>query len=263
MSGIKFNILLLANTGFMYCAKVFLNSLFYNVNLEKIDTVYIGDIGLDAESLKYLERYTKVKILDAPSKIDFDGFHTENWVTGVAQKTLLLKQLVEQDKLPLLMIDADSLVTRDFSYLLDTDHDILVCRRLNPAPDGHGNIMNYIGSFLFVKNSKALPFIEDWIKEMLQAAKTRTPPYETPALCRTILAESGSTSLGWIGDHIVSCTTEYDPKTTHIIHMKSTSSSNTDSFTNFMDRVEALKGLPIQSVLQYLLLPEKCVQGTE
>lgn len=255
MNDFKFNILLLSNAGFMYCTKIFLNSLFTKVNPDRIDTVYVGDIGLDEDSLNFLNRYSKVVIIDAPKKTNFDGVHTENWVLGVAQKTMLLKQLIEEDKLPLMMIDADSIVTKDFSALLNTEYDIIVCRRKNPAMRADGLTMEYIGSFLYVKNKNALQFIDDWMREMFDMIKSGAiPAYESPALCKIIASLPGYISLGAISEEIVSCITGYNPDVTHIIHLKSQTSSLTDPRTDFMARVGAIQGFPEAGILQYLTI---------
>ena len=65
----KYSIYTVLNSDYMTFGKIFINSLYDKVDMSKVDSVFILDIGLKKEDRDYLEKYKNVKILST----DFDG----------------------------------------------------------------------------------------------------------------------------------------------------------------------------------------------
>ena len=49
--------------------------------------------------------------------------------------------------------------------------------------------LEYIASFFYGNGKEAVPFVESWIEQQrILINSSFLPPYETPALCKAILA---------------------------------------------------------------------------
>ena len=117
----------------MTFGKVFINSLYDKVNLNKINYIFILDIGLKKEDIDYFKRYENVKILSTNFDLDFgDGIHSENWIKAVVSKTYCLRELLLNENVePIVMIDSDCMFVRDISDLINMKYDMQICHRDN------------------------------------------------------------------------------------------------------------------------------------
>ena len=65
MQKICYNILIVINQEYFELSKIFLNSFFQNVDLDKINNIFIGNIGLENKSIEYFKAFSrKIKIIN-------------------------------------------------------------------------------------------------------------------------------------------------------------------------------------------------------
>ena len=58
-----YNIFTTLNSGYYKFGQIFINSLYKNINLNKVNKIYIADTGLDLNHKKYLMSFNKSWIL--------------------------------------------------------------------------------------------------------------------------------------------------------------------------------------------------------
>jgi hypothetical protein len=150
------------NSSYFNFGKVFINSLYKNINLSNLNKLYIVDIGLTDDDKDFFNNYDKVKIYDTELKTDFNdgGTWGKGWQISVGAKTIMFKHILEQTDLPLVMIDGDCIFVKDFEELIDDNYDIQACKRSNHS-------VPYLASFVIAQNNtKSIDFINSWIDIM-------------------------------------------------------------------------------------------------
>jgi len=247
-----YSLLVVLNESYRKFGTIFLNSLYRNANLSLIQRIYVGDVGLSAESRRFFQSYDKVEIIDTKVNTDFIGIHADDWLRSVAVKSKLLLNLVQREQLPICMIDADCVVVRDFSHVLDESVDIQICQRNRRVRRRDGLVMKYIGSFLVVNSRRAVGFLEEWIREIEHLYRIKAiPAHETPALCRTVERYRNEVRLGVLPEAAVSCDRACEEGTL-VIHMKSNAAGAASAEESFQKRVHAVRNYSGNKILTYL-----------
>lgn len=250
----QFNILCVANSDYFDLALVFLNSLRCNANNEAIRAIYVGDTGLTRMQRRAICRVSaKVKVLETGLVLDGGKRqHSKQWLRAVTEKTRLLHRLTEangEDALPLVLMDADLVILKDFTTLIDSRFDIQVCRRAIPS-ERSDITMKWIGCFFVVHNSSGVEFVKNRIDRIeARVAEGTDPPFETPALCETIESTRGSLSLGEVNEEVVACNNKYVEGVTRVIHLKSEVPRRTRKLIDA--RLQGFTDLPKSQILAF------------
>lgn len=235
----NYNILFVSNDAYFDLLDVCLKSILHRCNMDYMKTIYIADIGLSPKNKELLcSLHEKIKIFDIDNTIHNTKnykIHSEAWCSAVSQKTQSLLHLIKNNNFPLVMMDTDMIVIKDFSDIIDCNYDIQVCERNNPLTRSDGMIMNYIASFFCVNSINGISFVENWIKRITERIAEKTePPYETPAMIDIISRQDDSIKIGFVKDDIVSCDNNYIPNITRIIHFKSLKSGYKTQIHRFL-----------------------------
>ena len=178
----KYNIITVANENYKDFLKLFVNSLFENVDFNSINRIYIFDTGLSKETKDYVDLFPSVEIVDTQMSIDSKEIHDEGWAKNTYSKTKFLKDILEKDSLPTFMIDSDCIFIEGFEDLIDNEKDFVACSR-----DRQG-FSRHIGSFFGALNvEKSLSFLDKWISNIAHLQKEgKLKHCESPALSKTI-----------------------------------------------------------------------------
>ena len=256
----KYNIFILLNDGYIKLGKIFMNSLFKNTNINNINNIFVGNIGLSEENKKFIKSYEKVIIIDTDKYIKFDGVQTKSWFNAVSMKTKILLELVEKNNFPLIMIDSDCLILKDFDHKIDLNYDIQVCKRERICKGFNDMKLKYIASFLIINNKNSVEFIKNWIEninKMYESTKlnksNRCLALETPSMCMMIDKYKDSLKINELDEREISSCCKYSGEKTLIIHMKSPyGTTNTDHEHNFNKRISNVKNFDKNKILSYL-----------
>ena len=217
----KYNVMVVLNSSYFNFGKVFINSFHDKVNLKNVDNIFIVDTGLTGDNKKYFSKFDKVYIHNSGLTTDYDdgGSWGNGWQQNVGCKTIVFKSILEQTKIPLIMIDGDCLFVKDFSELIDDNYDIQSCRRESSVP--------YLASFVVAQNnSKSIKCMDEWIR--LINEKPLDVPRESPSLGEAVNLLKDKINIGDIEQIKVSTHNETEfCDDTYVIHLKgSTLSKN-------------------------------------
>jgi len=226
----QYNIYSVLNSTYIKFGKIFLESLHKNLDLSRIKNIYISDTGLNKNHIDYLSKFEKVKLINSGIVTGDATLWGNEWVKNVSSKTMILNQIVKENKIPTVMIDIDVMFVNDFYHLLDDNYDIQVCFRENSK-------VSNLGSFVSINNQKnGIYFIENWIKKINQ---WKTVPKESPALTEMVSEYKDKIKIQNILDKKISAycdSQEMVDWKSHIVHFKSRKLY--DSFEEgFEDRV--------------------------
>lgn len=181
----KYSILTVLNEGYASFGKLFINSLFENVNLQNVESILIYDTGLSDSTCAYFNYFPKVEIIRTGANYTSSGIHDQGWQDNTYSKTKYLLEALQDRDTPILMVDSDCIFVSCFEDLLEWDTDIIACAR-----DREG-FSKYIGSFfgaINVENSKE--FLRKWIENVAGLREnTDLKHCESPALAKTIQEE--------------------------------------------------------------------------
>tara|TARA_B100000131_G_scaffold262127_1_gene258438 strand:- start:158 stop:880 length:723 start_codon:yes stop_codon:yes gene_type:complete len=172
-----YNIFTIANSGYFKFCRIFVESLHKNLDLSKINKIFIGDTGLTKNELKYLSMYDKIEVVSTDYISKDTSLWGEDWLNVVGFKTKLLRELVKKEEVPIVMIDLDCMFVNDFHDLVfgifADENPIKVChRKEHPIP--------YIGSFVSIGDKeKGINFLDKWIEKIENWGGV---PKESPAL---------------------------------------------------------------------------------
>ena len=181
----KLTIYIAVNQDYYEFSKILLGSLSENFPNEKIKKIIINDLGLLEEQKDWIiNTIDKVEFMKTTAIAISSGpeVHTEKWRLAVSQKTVGLYQICKKENYPILMLDCDMYVVKDFSNEVYDECDIQVCKR-PVLTNNAGYRLDYIGCWFLVHTDWGKEFVESWI---------RTNPHmrgghkETPALCSLI-----------------------------------------------------------------------------
>ena len=252
-----YNLLIMLNDPYMKLAILFLNSLHKNTDLNNLNKIIINNIGLSDENKKKLKKkYKKIEFYETNQNFGFSKMHSDEWLESLTYKTKsLLKIIKNNDNLPLIMIDTDMLVLKDFNKFIDKKFDLQVCKREFESPRRDINLsMKYIASFLIINknNERVIQFLNDWIKEIKNMIKQKLKPaYETPSFCRIIEKYNTILKIDELDERHISCDKKYIENITYIIHMKSVGKEEGED-GNFNCRINNVKNFSKKDIIKYL-----------
>ena len=244
-----YSILLLANDTYFKLLHICIKSICSVCDMEKVDRLYIADLGLRNEYIETLKKTSeKIEIINTNTNTgNSKELYSKDWIDAVSQKTAVLCMLVENNRTPVIMLDSDTIVVEDFSGVIDMNYDIQVCKRASPRlrPDGFN--LDYIASFFIANNINAKPFITAWINRLTQRINSNLlPPHETPAMIETL--QNNSVKIGVLDENAVSCENNYIKGFTKIIHAKSRNPKDRISVYRFAN----IRHLPYRKILPLL-----------
>jgi hypothetical protein len=243
----KYSIITTCDKSYFPHLKILVNSILDVCDLTNIKSLFIIDNGLDTEQKQYfIDKSNIINIITTGMQTNFNGgTWGEDWQKNVKSKTVYLYDIVYKIQEPVLMLDADMMVTKDLHTLLDRGGDLQLCVR-------PGNAVKYIGSYVFVINAKkSLPFIQEW-KELTQQAHG-TGAYESPALTKIAEKYKNLLDIVEINQDTVN-RIEYPPThETIVVHFKGSSLHKTfdEQFNNrITTRAEGAWNLYINKYLK-------------
>ena len=153
-------------------ARVLVNSMHDNLDMEKVNTIFILTVNWSKEQKECFSKFKKDKLVEDP--VSGEG----NWAAFVRKKTKYLRALFESNLgHPMILVDVDMAVMKDFLSELDFNCDFIACDR-----DHMFRSQRYIGSFFAACAPRALEFIDLWISEIRGGGVA----IESPALNRAI-----------------------------------------------------------------------------
>jgi hypothetical protein len=247
----KYNIVTVVTFDYFPFFLIFLNSLFRNVNCERIRKIYVVADQLPEEFFHYLSGFEKVEVIMDSERISFTETHGESHRQATLRKLAACKLIFQWSEIPLLLIDSDSLFVSDIFDFFGSDHDLLVTLISN-SNERHvrkdGIPINYIGSsVIFNKKKQSLDFIEKWLSLAEYVAQNFSPPCETPALNLLLESELQSKDLkiGVMKDHHVSADQNIYQGTS-VIHLKSCGPAPCSPLENFLTRI-SLREWPVHA----------------
>jgi hypothetical protein len=154
-------------------ARVLINSMHDNLDMEQVNTIFILTVNWTKEQEQYFSKFKKVKLIKDP--VSGEG----NWAAFVRKKTKYLRAFFESNlECPMILVDVDMAVMKDFLSDLDFNCDFIVCDR-----DHMFRSQRYIGSFFVACTPRALEFIDLWIGEIGGGGTA----IESPALNRALV----------------------------------------------------------------------------
>ena len=261
----KHNLLIMLNDPYFKLATLFLNSFIKNSDISKVNKIIINNIGLSNINKNLLkQKYTNtdsktninIEFYETNKKFGFSKMHSAEWLESLTYKTKSLLEIIKKENnLPIIMIDTDMLVLKDFSHFINSDYDIQVCKReFESARNDIQLSMKYIASFLIInkKNEKVVDFLKDWIAEIESMIKQKLKPaYETPSMCKMIEKYRNVLKIDELNEINISCDKKYVENETYIIHMKSVGKEE-GANGNFENRVNNVKNFSKKEILKYL-----------
>jgi SAM-dependent methyltransferase len=250
----RHNILMIANEKYFEFTLLLVKSILKVCDSDKLGNIIIGNIGLANESTKTLRLLSsRIQFLHFGEVITgTSDVHTEEWVQAVLTKTIFLKFCVENQLCPVILLDSDQIVMKDFLSDLPNSSPVTVCKREVPAQRPDGQILDFIASFFVARNQAAKPFLDEWMR-LIQAriSEQLLPAYETPALCDILNKRRLGLDYDFVPDREYGAPNYFIEGITRIIHLKSEVSMKSD----LQDRIKHVKGLPLGEVDEYLKSP--------
>lgn len=241
----KYNILTVASKSYVPFLDVFLNSVHENCDLNNINKIYIVGVDLGEYRNKLLNS-DKIVYLDNDVKDTFTGVHSDGWYNTTKQKTLHLKNLLNE--IPkdesILMIDSDTVVLDDLTKIIDKNFDIQITKMSAGAHISmSGVLILHIACLMIFNNvEKSKIFVDNWINNIENLKIQNKPkPHETPAM-NQVLESNVMDDIKWqsLDDREVCADLAYYSNT-KVIHFKSNGRDNTTPLKNFMTRFEGIK----------------------
>jgi hypothetical protein len=223
-----YNVMVVANASYAKFCELFLRSFLDNVDLNFVEKVFVIDVGLTRKQVQFFCSFPSVEVLKTSVSTSFNngGKWGTGWQDTVAQKTRALRRVLHQTNESVIMIDADCIVVKDFSELIDSRYDIQIAHRPSHS-------VPYLASFVVAHQTPAtLQFIEHWIKEI--DTRPMGKPREGPAFCSVADQLGDQVRIGCIDRRLVSTFSESEfSKETYIIHLKGKSK---EACRNLRDR---------------------------
>lgn len=229
----KYNIFTVLNEGYERFGILFLSSIIDRLDLEKIENIFVYDTGLSEQTKKKFSIFQKVKIINSGIATNSDTkVHGKTWQENVYSKAKLLRECVikQEEFLPTIMVDADSIFVNEFYNLIDFEKDLVLCRRSSRGrAKNHISNSSHIGSFFAInkKTKKSLTFLENWIAKIEKSIHedlNSTGQYvakESPALSDTYEEMKGELKIQELSEPIISNIEVFPPRDAVIYHLKS------------------------------------------
>jgi len=211
----KYNMMVVANASYFAFCELLVRSFMDNVDLDRVDKFFLVDVGLKREHVEFFSRWPRIHMISTDLKTSFSdgGTWGTGWQRTVAQKTLMLKQCMEKTQDPIVMIDADCIVVKDFSDLIDSSYDIQIAHR--PS-----HTVPYLASFVIAHQTAASrKFVQEWTMEVI--SRPIEGPREGPAFCAVADRLKKQVRIGCIERRLVSAFNEREYSDgAYIIHLK-------------------------------------------
>jgi hypothetical protein len=209
----KYNILTVANENYKDFLKLFVNSLFENIDFNNLEKVLVYDTGLSIETINYISVFPKIELVQTGMSIESKEIHDEGWAKNTYSKTVFLKEVLEKYKTPTFMIDSDCIFLQNFENLIDFSKDLVACDRNREGFSKH------IGSFFGALNvNNSIEFLDKWILNIKKLQKQGNLKHcESPALSITL--KENNYDFQEVQEMIVSAV--FPDETSRIIHLKS------------------------------------------
>ncbi|MAH48976.1 hypothetical protein CMI37_24325 [Candidatus Pacearchaeota archaeon] len=259
----KLTIYLTANEEYLYFVEVFLFSIRENFPQEKLKKIIINDLGFTFNQRVMLKKIHPLVefISTTKTKVRLDQVWGEGWRLAISNKTEGLYSICNEENYPIVMIDVDTFVLKDFSDEIFYGCDVQVCQQA-PFRNEAGQLIDYIGCWFVAHNDKAKEFIHRWVHKINQS---RWVHKETPGLCDLMdqLKKSDNTHFTVKENHENDiCALDYNPAGKEwdkpkILHFRSNpkciniSKTGEEEFTNvsvndsfYLDRINETKNLP-------------------
>lgn len=210
----KYNIMTVLSDNYLVFGKLFINSLFENIDYSNINKILIVDTGLSEDSKEYLLDFPKVNIIPTEDPVNSNKIHDSGWERKTYSKsTYLLDFIKNNDEFcPTILFDSDVIFYRDFFDILDNSHhkdsDVIACERNQIGrPPGHAATSTHIGCFICIKSEKAIAFIKYWIDTLTESLNNGIPsgvlPKESPALSKAIKDFSNNIKITNIDERVI------------------------------------------------------------
>jgi hypothetical protein len=210
MNANTYNFVTVANSSYAVFLQLFIASLLDIVDQHLIEHVYVFDTGLDDITRQRVSRVGHVILMPTSIRSEMKSLHDSGWQASTYFKTHALQQILDTASAPTILLDCDTIILRDFIYLLDGDYDVGVCRT------DQSEITQYLGAFFVANNTaQARVFVRKWIDEMKAIDDL---PKESPALVRAVKNSKGVKVREFLESQICSLAPHANA---HIYHLKS------------------------------------------
>lgn len=237
----KYNILTVANRSYYPFLDIFLNSLFKNTDITKLNKVYVVDVDLRGYKEK-MYKSDKIVYLSDSLEDNFQGVHSDGWYSTTKLKTEYLRKvldLIPEDEV-MIMIDSDTLIFEDFDSVIDLNYDVQVTEMSEGSHVGASGVrISHIACFMSFNNiPKAKRFVDKWIENVNYLIENgKSKPHETPAMNMVLQDEEfmKDTSMQSLDDRIICSDLIIHPQT-KILHFKSNGTTQTSPLENFLRR---------------------------
>ena len=176
----KLTIYLTANQEYIDFVKVLLYSFRENFPEKKLKKIIINDLGFSFEQRVVLKKMHPLVefISTTKTKVNANEVWGEGWRLAISHKTDGLFSICNEENYPILMLDCDTFVLKDFSDEIFHGCDVQVCRQ-KTVQTTYGQTINHIGSWFVAHNDKAKEFLYRWRYKIGQSKWVHR---ETPGL---------------------------------------------------------------------------------
>ena len=138
-----------------------------------------------------LEIHPKLDFIKTAESGGDNKVWSAGWREAIDHKTIGLQTICKEENYPVVMIDSDTYVVKDFTDEFLKNCDIQVCRNDTDIIN-EGYYLTHIASWFVVNNDKGKKFIDRW-RQVMPEIQSRH--IETPALCETLKYSSGLFSI--------------------------------------------------------------------
>ena len=227
----------MANSEYFEFLAMFLTSLVEKFPHEKLNKIIINDLGLtEGQRVKIFQICEKIEYIKTSEGINTETLDSEGWKKAVAQKLIGLESICKEENYPILMIDSDMYVAKDFSDEIFNDCDVQTCNQDPIIYNSMGYLIDHIGCWFVVHNDNGKEFVKAWRKKTLDISGRCA---ETPALCETLRSSGGLFSIKENDINKVS-SMNWD-ENVKVIHFRTTNDSESDlSLRGRLNNVENL-----------------------
>ena len=189
----KYSIISVVNNSYKKFAFVFIKSAIENLNMEHIHEVCLLNTGLndkDTQQIKSL--HPKIKVISSGEIHNSNQSWDAGWQQNVLLKTDFALSYIQENHIPVCMVDIDSMFVNDIFDIINAPGDIILCDR----SDLWGG-MPFIASFVgFLDPQKSIEFIKEWREKMNHMLNKGFKTKETPALNELVKSSSNYNLLG-------------------------------------------------------------------
>jgi hypothetical protein len=210
----KYNVMTVLSDNYLVFGKLFINSIFENIDNNNINKILIVDTGLTEKTKQYMLDFPKVEIIPTLDMQASTKIHDKAWESKTYSKSTYLLDYIKgaEPFYPTILFDSDVIFYRDFFDILNSkahkDSDVIACERnqIGRAP-GHVATSTHIGCFICIKSRKAIPFVEYWISTLTESLNNGVPSgilaKESPALSKAIKEFDSNIKITNIDERVI------------------------------------------------------------